>query len=135
MLVLRISRQTSNPSIFGNIKSKSTKSGFSAAKTANPSSPSNAVTTSKPSFDKLNLTISEIGFSSSTTKIFFITSSSLTIERLGNLIYYPKHLLKCWFGFYQDLLRMLKFLLPLILKFYEHNFVLQLVILLMYGIL
>ena len=90
-----VTKPFSNRELIARVKAKITKSGFSAAKTANPSSPSNAVTTSKPSFDKLNLTMSEIGFSSSTTKIFFITSSSLAIERLGNIIYYPKHLLKC----------------------------------------
>jgi len=36
LFVLRISRHTSKPSIFGNIKSKITKSGFSSAKTAKP---------------------------------------------------------------------------------------------------
>ena len=74
----RISRQTSNPSSSGSIRSRITRSGPWRRCIATPSSPSAAAMTSNPSFSRYSRTSATMFGSSSTTRIVFIASEDTT---------------------------------------------------------
>src|SRR5690606_18967163 len=75
----RTSRQTSMPSFTGSMRSSRIRSGCSPRASRTASSPSKAQTTWYPSFSRLNLMMSAIGRSSSTTRIFAATPVTVRI--------------------------------------------------------
>src|SRR5260370_6217713 len=91
--------QTSSPGIFGSIKSRMIKSGFSERALASPAAPSGAVESTKPpALRRFNVRRSTTSFSSSTIRIRLLDTASMARDLAVRLLPFARDL-----GFYTGL--------------------------------